>query len=174
MTHQRILLQIRWRKTIHDSSRRSLLELMKIKSSKKLNSSDYDVWEILRDPGNMPAWNPKCYTSTGNRDVTVGSHFEATFKLRGKTARTALCEVIELKPCEKITIRYSGEAFPANGYVDETFYLISQGPRQTKLELVVDFTHSGLPLYFKFIMWAISSLGHQAGPSSLDGIENLL
>ena len=126
---------------------------MKLKSSKKINSSAVAIWEILRDPGNMPSWNPKCHTSSGNRDVAVGSHFEATFKLpSAKAGGTALCEVIELKPCEKITIRYSGDAFPSNGFADETFCLVSQGPRQTKLKLDVDFTNSGLPFYVKLLM----------------------
>lgn len=147
---------------------------MKITESIILNISANPIWEILQNPGNMPAWNPKCYACSGKSGVSVGSTFEAVFMMRGKSKR-AFCEVIALTPYEKITIRYSGEAFSSgDGFVDETFYLINEGPGQTKIELEVDFTNSGLPMPIKFIMWFISRFGYKAGRSSLDGIKDLL
>ncbi len=147
---------------------------MKIKETIKIDSPANDIWGILRDPGNMPAWNPKCCYSSGNSGIVVGSSFEARFELGGKSKIT-LCEVIELKPCEKITIRYSGGAFSSgDGYVDETFSLFYQRPRQTKIRLEVDFSKSELPFFVKWPMWFVSAFGYKAGRSSLDGIKDLL
>lgn len=147
---------------------------MHIRDSIKLNSSANDIWDILKNPGNMPAWNPKCQTCTGNDKITIGSTFDATFQL-GNKKKTTICEIIDIKPNEKITIRYSGDIFGSNGgYVDESITLIHQGLRQTKVILSVDFTNSKLPAFVKFIMWFISKFGYKVGKSSLDGIEDLL
>ncbi len=147
---------------------------MKIKESIKLHVPVTEVWDILKDPGNMPAWNHKCRSCDCNGGVGVGSSFQAMFEL-GSKGRKAFCEVVEWKPAEKITIRYSGEAFGSKGgYVDETFLLIHKGPRETRVNLVVDFSNSGLPIFFKGLMWFISKFGYKAGRSSLDGIKELV
>lgn len=147
---------------------------MKVKESILIDSSVDEVWEILKDPGNMPAWNYKCCDCKADSNIVIGSTFEATFKM-SKTKNVASCEVIELKSCNAITIRYSGESFGSTGgYVDESFILTCIDPRQTKLDLVVDFTNSKLPLILKCIMWFIHTFGYSAGRSSLDGIKDLL
>ena len=147
---------------------------MKIKESIKINSSATAIWSILQDPGNMPSWNPKCISCNGSKSIKKGSSFDAVFKL-GKNPKSTTCKIMELKPCEQITIRYSGEAFSSeDGFVDETFYLNSIEPMQTKIRLEVDFSNSKLPVFIKIIMWFINTFGYKAGKSSLDGIQDLL
>lgn len=147
---------------------------MKIKSKKTVNTAVDAIWEILSDPGNMPAWNHKCQTCITKSNVTIGSRFEATFQMRGKPTRT-WCEVIEFKPREKITIRYSGQALTSkNGFVDERFHLVGIGSIITQIRHEVDFSNSGLPLFVRFIIWFINTFGYRVGRSSLDEIEDLV
>ncbi|MCG8632946.1 MAG: SRPBCC family protein [Desulfobacterales bacterium] len=147
---------------------------MKIKESTIVNCSVDDIWDILKDPGNMPAWNPKCHTCDAGKTISIGSSFDATFRLGSKEKKTS-CRIMDLKPGEKITIRYSGEAFSTgDGFVDETFTLVYQGVRQTKLVLEVDFSQSELPFLIKSIMWFLSRFGQKSGKSSLDGIRSIL
>jgi uncharacterized protein YndB with AHSA1/START domain len=148
---------------------------VKIKSKKILDVSVNEVWEILRDPENMPAWNPKCQDCYEvPAEVSAGTRFRATFELSGKRNKV-FCEVMDYKPCERIRIRYSGPAFKSDSnFVDETFLLNSQGPHHTLIRHEVDFSNSGIPILFRFLMWFISTFGYQVGPSSLDGIKDLM
>lgn len=147
---------------------------MKIKCKKTLNTTVDAIWEILRDPGNMPAWNHKCQTCSATSNVAIGSRFEATFQMSGKPART-WCEIIEFKPGEKITIRYSGQAFMSkNGFVDETFHMVGKSTMQSLIRHEVDVTNSELPVFVKFLMWFINTFGDSIGRSSLDEIEDLI
>ena len=147
---------------------------MKIIDSIKLNNSVSDVWDILRIPGNMPAWNFKCASCDSKETVQVGSTFEAIFKIRNNS-KLITCEIIELNPSNRITTRYSGDMFGSKGgYVDETFILICIDTNKTKLRHEVNFTNSRLPFILKFFLWFFSIFGYKGGQSSLDGIRDLL
>lgn len=141
----------------------------------KYNASVNEIWEILKDPENMPAWNPKCRDCRGvPENIVPGSCFEAIFVLGGKS-NNAFCEVADYRPSEKITIRFSGPAFKTNrNFVDETFLFIPKSPRRCLVRHEVDFSYSGLPFIIKFLMWFIHMFGFKAGPGPLDGIRDLL
>ena len=147
---------------------------MKITESELFHHSAHSIWNILKEPGNMPAWNPKCRRCGAVGTASVGAVFQATFELGGKT-RESTCEVIDVVPREKIAIRYSVETpGRGTGHVVETFLLRERGLERTQVDLTVDFSEAHLPLCAKTLMWVLSKCGYSAGKSSLDGIRELL
>jgi hypothetical protein len=82
------------------------------------------------------------------------------------------CEVIDCVPMRLLKTRYSGDAFRNGGYVEEVFELVPS-PTDIRLTHAVDYSHSGLPRFFRVLMWLISRFGYSVGRSSLDGIKEL-
>jgi uncharacterized protein YndB with AHSA1/START domain len=105
-----------------------------------LHASTDQIWDILADPVLMERWNPKCVRcqASGSR-VHVGLRYQATFRLRGPEQEMQ-CEVLECLPGQTLTIRFTGQALPGQGYVDETFCLQPSGDG-ADVAHDIDFTH---------------------------------
>lgn len=138
----------------------------------RVNATAGRVWAILGDPSLMELWNPKCVRCHVEEDrVRLGLRFKAAFRLKGAERETD-CEVLDCRPDQVLTIRFSGSAFRGGGYVDETFRLC---PVHAGTEIIheVDFAHSGLPRLLKALMKVLDLVGHKQGKSSLDCLREL-
>ena len=80
----------------------------------------YRVWEIIREPGNQPAWNPKCVFAENIGTVAVGRKFAVTYRWKEKEMK-ATGEILEIEPETRIVFRYHYEDGPmAAGETSET------------------------------------------------------
>ena len=111
----------------------------------RVRATSRQVWAILADP---------------------------SFRLSGPPRETT-CEVMSCRPGESVTFRFSGDAFRAGGYVDETFRLRCSGDL-TEIVHDVDFTHSGLPRPLQALMKVMDLVGRKCSKSSLDGVKELV
>lgn len=146
---------------------------MKLVSKRRFNVSVESLWEVIREPGNMPAWNHKCVECGCIAEGGVGSRFEVVFQMNNKR-KEAEGEVITLKQFEEIRIRYRYKEDNQMGAVDEMFQVSSAGLRKSKLKHVVDFRHSTLPAWVKVLIWFLGVFGRSVGKDPLDGLDDLL
>jgi len=128
-----------------------------------------DVWRIVSDPEQMPAWNLNCVLVTASPGAPETRQFEALFKMKQKE-RQAKGQVIHWRMTEEVTYRYSYED-PFPGTVEETFRLQQDGGHVTQLVHEVDFSESGLPWWARLLMVYIGRFGRLVGEDSLNGIE---
>lgn len=147
---------------------------MKIISTRDFNRPASDLWVVVRDPGNMPAWNPNCIAASRVEGEGLGSQFKATFKMNEK-AHQAKGEIISLEEEKEISLRYVfGSESPKLGSIDESYIITSTGSDTSKLRHEIDFTHSGLPWWAKLLISVIGRFGRKVGPDPLDGIAEVL
>ena len=111
---------------------------MKIVTSRAFNASPAILWEIIRDPGNMPAWNPKCVECSNVDAPTVGSRFSCAFEMSGKRS-TAEGETLVFEYNRKLRIRYHYEEEARLGSVDEEYSLTEREMGVTVIKHIVDF-----------------------------------
>ena len=149
---------------------------MKLKTSRKLTASAADLWIIVSDPKNMPAWNEKCQVVESVHGSGMGTRFKAQFAMRpDKNPESTEGEIIEWKDYERITYRYQ---FPKNdsqlGSVDETYTIKQISAQQCQLSHVINFKNSGLPRWVKILIGILGRFGKSMGPDPLDGIVALI
>jgi uncharacterized protein YndB with AHSA1/START domain len=139
-----------------------------------VNATTERIWTVLRDPGGMSQWNPRCVRCEAGEDTMhAGLRFKATMRFGSGPERQLDCVVIACEPERSLTLRFSGEASPrTNEYVDET-YLFQPVDGGTKALHKIDFSHSGLPWFLKVVMKVIDLVGHKEGQSPLDGLKGL-
>ena len=132
------------------------------------------VWEIIREPGNQPAWNPKCVQAENIGTAAVGRKFAVTYRWKDKEMK-ATGEVLEIQPETRIVFRYHYEDGPMAGSADEEFELIEEGMDRTTLVKTIHFKLSGIPKWAQILMGLISRFGKHVGPGEpLDGLDDLL
>ena len=149
---------------------------MKMKESIILNTTVEKLWDLLKDPGNMPLWNPKCIDVKVDKNIYIGSRFEVTFQMReGAEAGKMDCEVIEFKEYKKLVIRYSGEMVKGKiGHMDEIFIIAPAKNGQLELKRHLDLSKTKLPFFLRIIMWFISTFGYSVGKTCMEEIRDLL
>lgn len=146
---------------------------MKIVSKRKFEATASQLWHIVRDPGNMPAWNPKCVACTSLPQARTGERFSATYNWRDRT-HVAEGEVLEYREGEYIAYRIYYEHSAKLGSVDESFQLRQLDLRRAELIHTVDFRRSTLPWWVKMIIGLAGRFGQRKGPDPLKNIEDLL
>lgn len=139
-----------------------------------VNATAERIWTILRDPGRMSQWNPRCVRCEAEEDVMrVGLRFKAMMWFGHGSERQLDCEVIECQPPRGLTLRFSGEVSRGTDqYVDE-MYVFQPVAGGTRILHETDFSHSGLPWFLQGVMKVIGFLGHKKGDSPLDGFKEL-
>ena len=148
--------------------------LMKIISSKTFNVPAGDLWIVIHEPANMPAWNEKCVSASSTNGGGIGSRFEASFSL-GTSVQKTKGEVVAWDYQKQIEFRYLFESETKEmNSVDETYTITELGENRTKLKHVVDLSNAGFPWWARLLMSVIGRLGRSAGPGPLEGIEELL
>ena len=129
---------------------------------------------VIHDPGNMPAWNPKCIRSALTSGAGLGARFSADFSM-GSNVEECEGEIIAWEEESLISFRYRFESKSKGlGAVTETFLLEAIGTRKLKIRHTVDLTDSGLPKWVRRLAWFLNRFGRSMGPGPLDGIEALL
>jgi len=146
---------------------------MRLCENKVFQCTAGELWTIIRDPGNMPAWNPKCISADSPPRLEVGSEFRAIFQMSGPTIVT-MGQIIEFVPNSRLLIRYSfADKRGKTRTADESFDLV-QGQKNCRLTHSLDLSASGLPFWARMLGSFISLFGYRAGDSPLDGIEDIL
>lgn len=147
---------------------------MVLKERIRVKATAGRVWTILRDPGRMSQWNPRCVESVVDEDtMRIGLRFQATMRFSGGPERQLDGEVVECEPDRVLTLRFSGAAgFHTGEYVDETYVMqpIADG---TKVLHTVDFSHSGLPGFLQAFLKVFQLVGRREGRSALEGLKEL-
>ena len=131
---------------------------MKTVEKKDLQASPSDVWDIIKDPGNMSAWNEKCVLSESPESLEVGQEFDLAFSM-GKVRNSVKGKIVEYEPGQKIVLHQEYTDMNRSGYVFESYEIEPLPGDRTRLIHTVDFKHSGLPFIFKIVMWFISRFG---------------
>jgi hypothetical protein len=98
--------------------------------------------------------------------------YNASFKLGSKPEQLAECMIEEYEPNKLLTTKYSGNAFRLHGYVRESYRLVSKRGG-TRVQQIIDFTHSEISFIIQLIMKFISIVGYSVGKGPLDGIKDL-
>jgi len=145
---------------------------MKITERKTYNASASDLWAIIHDPDNLPAWNPKCVTSDSLQNSKTNERFKVTFEMNGKRTE-GYGEILEYREDQMIRFRYHYDHSEKPKTADETFELIPKG-KKTKVKHTVDLSGTGLPTWATILILLISRFGRKAGTGPLDGIKCLL
>lgn len=146
---------------------------MKLITKRTFKATPPELWEIIHDPANMPAWNPKCVWCEVDGTGTAGPRFLVTYEMRGKQS-DAEGEVVASEEQRRIHFRYTYEDAAKLGTVDEVFELKPKGDRQTEVVQIVDFSNSTLPRWVKWLIGFIGRFGKEQGIGPMDGIQALL
>ena len=146
---------------------------MKIVESKLINATPGMVWEIIQDPGNMPAWNHKCVFSETPNEIIVGAQFAVAYQM-SRERQEMRGEIIGYEPERLIHFRYSGEQNGKLSVVDEILELESRGADKVLVRNIVDITKSGLPKWVQVLAFVLSKIGRKMGDGPLDHIEGLI
>ena len=146
---------------------------MKIVEKRTYAASPAELWEIIREPSSMPAWNPKCVHSDPLAAYRVGERFAVTYEMNGRTV-DAVGELHSYRNAEFIQYRYAYEDSSRIGTVDEVFEIIPKGNRSSMLIHTVDFSQSTLPGWVKFLIGIFGKIGKKQGTGPLDGIAAIL
>jgi uncharacterized protein YndB with AHSA1/START domain len=130
-----------------------------------------DVWPLIADPQRLAAWNVKLVSvkRTAAGPVQLGERFEAVYQMSGKQ-RAVSTEVVRLQPPLALTLRHRLAEEPPELFVDESYDLFTVG-KVTRVQQGVDFSHAGLPLWARAIMWFISTFGRPIGEGILEPLK---
>lgn len=139
----------------------------------QVQATPEQVWAILRNPRRMSEWSPHCTRCiVEDKQVHAGLRFQIKSHLGGPE-RQAECEVVECQANRMLVLRFSGEALPRkNGYVDETF-LLRPTRGGTKIVLMVDFSHSGIPWFLQAYLKLLSVVGSRESRWPLECLKEL-
>ena len=146
---------------------------MQLTTEKAYNATPAELWQIIHDPGTMPAWNPKCVVSQSLDPWKVGQQFAITYEMNGKVM-DALGELINFESERMVHFRYTYEYASKVGTIDEILQILPSGANRTLLKQTVDFSQSTLPRWVKWLIGFLNRFGKTKGKGPLDGIEALL
>ncbi|NDV61943.1 SRPBCC family protein [Puniceicoccales bacterium CK1056] len=146
---------------------------MKIITKRTFRALPLELWEIIHNPSNMPAWNPKCLTCKDIIQSEPGRKFAVTYKMKGKHT-DAVGELISSRKEKLIHFRYFYEDKAKVGTVDEVFEIIPAERGKTLLIHTVDFSKSTLPYWVKLLIGFLGRFGKSMGRGPMDGIASLL
>ena len=148
---------------------------MKLIDKQRISAAPDTIWQIIHDPGNMPAWNHKCVTSETPAEIAAGATFQAAFQMRpGAERGDMLGEIIAIKTHELIHFRFTGDLHGCVSVTDEILNLVPQKDGDTLIEHVVDISRSGIPKWVQVIACLLNKFGRKAGEGPLDHIEDLV
>jgi uncharacterized protein YndB with AHSA1/START domain len=146
---------------------------MKIVEKRSYDASASEIWSIIHDPANMPAWNPKCITCEPLKSADGDQWFAVTYEMKGRVTE-ASGELIESRPEALIHFRYHYEDASKVGVVDEVFEISARDSPSVELVHTIDFSRSALPFWVKVLIGIVGKIGKKMGEGPLDGINALL
>ena len=146
---------------------------MKMVSKHLYQARPEEIWQIIRDPGHMPAWNDKCVSCDSIGAGGEGSEFDSVFEMNGKRSE-ARGTVVVYRENEEIAFRYSYEDEGGLGTVEESYRIRKRKNGEVELIQTVDFAQSSLPFWVKLLIGFLGRFGRKKGRGPLDGIEDIL
>ncbi|MEX0326766.1 MAG: SRPBCC family protein [Puniceicoccaceae bacterium] len=146
---------------------------VKLKTEQQYNASAAELWQIIHDPGTMPAYNAKCVSSESLARFETGQTFAVKYEMNGKMT-DAVGELVGYETESMVHFRYTYEDGTAVGNVDEIFQIIPSGERRCRVVHILDLSNSTLPRWAKIVVGFISRFGKSQGGGPLDGIAELL
>jgi len=144
---------------------------MAFSESIEIDGSPEDVWPHFADPNRMAVWHEKLVSVSWNaqRPVQLGDRFDAVYQMSGRR-REVSTEVLRCQPPLALTLRHRMRGEPPERFVDESYDLFTVG-NVTRVQQSVDFSHAGLPLWARAVMWFISTFGHPSGEGILEPLK---
>jgi uncharacterized protein YndB with AHSA1/START domain len=121
------------------------------------------AWELVSDPALHELWNPRIVRTeaSGSGPPGKGYRYRVTFEMSGR--RTEMdAEITEFSPPLRFAARLE-ERFKADGkdwqrFYDES-YVITPHRDATHVRHDVRVHHSGVNLFWRFVIWLISRTG---------------
>jgi uncharacterized protein YndB with AHSA1/START domain len=151
---------------------------MKVHESIEIAAPPQLVWAYLADPHRMADWHEKLETvhRADVGQVYGGERFGTTYVMGANKQRRqdAEAEVLRCEPWTTFALRHHFVNKGQARHVDETFELwpIDDG-NGTRVEQMVDFAGSGLPLWARLLMSCISRTGKPSGPGILEPLKRV-
>ncbi len=151
---------------------------MKFKDVVTIDGSADKVWEYVGSPEMWPLFHVKtgeCRHVSGQADA-IGAMYDMEFRLGSRVSLTR-CEIVEYRVGRAIKVtsmlpttdRKSGRRLSAR----LTYELEDLG-RQTRVREEIDFDSSGIPLFFRPLVWLISRVGKPTGETTLMRLKRLV
>jgi hypothetical protein len=132
-----------------------------------------NVWPFIADPRRMADWHENLVSVSRDAigPLKLGEQFSAVYQMSGKR-REATSEAVRCQPPLALTLRHRIKTEPAEQFVDESYDLFPKGT-VTRVRQRVDFSHAGLPLWARAIVWFISTFGHPVGEGTLEPLKRV-
>ncbi len=97
---------------------------MKIRNKIQLAFSQDKIWDLIADPAQMKAWNPRIREVV---PITLGrpkanSRYRIRYKL-GNRESNYFAEIMEYEEASRFVLHLEGGALQKKGYIQETFEL---------------------------------------------------
>ncbi len=151
---------------------------MKFKDVVTIDGAAEKVWEHVGSPELWPLFHVKtreCRHVSGQPNA-IGALYDMEFRLGSRVALTR-CEVVEYRVGRAIKVtsmlpttdRKSGRRLSAR----LTYELEDLG-RQTRVREEIDFDSSGIPWFFRPLVWLISRVGKPTGETTLMRLKRLV
>ena len=140
---------------------------VKLRTEKQYDASPAELWQIIHDPGTMPAYNTKCVSSESLARYESGQTFAVTYEMNGKLT-DAVGELVAYETERMVHFRYTYEDGSGIGNVDEIFEINPRGERRSRVVHTLDLSHSTLPRWAKIIVGFISRFGKSMGGGPLE------
>ncbi|MDQ8199309.1 SRPBCC family protein [Pelagicoccus enzymogenes] len=146
---------------------------MKIVAKRDLKASPQELWAIVAQPGNMPAWNPKCVRASETPTTNAGETFTAVYEMKGQQ-HEAVGDILRSETNREITFRYNLKDSAGTGTIIETLSFAPKTDSITRVSHSVDFSKSNLPFWVKLLIGLIGRFGRNVGAEPLQGVQDLL
>jgi uncharacterized protein YndB with AHSA1/START domain len=134
------------------------------------------VWAFLENPANMPLWNPKVkrVSTLSFNGPRQGYRYAITYQMHERSiASEFLAEFIHFEPPSKLVIRHTGALSHRNGVIEERYELIERDGG-TFLIQSIHIDHSGINIFFRFLIWLIQRWGKPTGKRYLETLRDII
>lgn len=144
---------------------------MTLQESIKVSADLDQVWPFVADPVGQATWNEKIVDVRRNSDgpVRLGEYFGMTYRMSGKL-RDSKVEVIASDPPGEVHFRHHFQWEDRRFYADERYTLRTIG-NQVEVTQYVDMRNTGIPWFFRAVIWLISRVGKPVDRSSMERLK---
>ncbi len=134
------------------------------------------VWAFLEQPGNMPLWNPKVKRGSPSSFAgpQQGYRYAITYQMHERArASEFLAEFVRYEPPTRLVIRHTGGLAPRDSVIEE-IYELSERDGGTFLRQSIHIQNSGVPFFFRLLIWLIQRWGKPRGKRYLETLRDII
>lgn len=149
---------------------------MKLVDTIFINRPAGTIWAFLENPANMPLWNPKVkrVSPSSFAGPQQGYRYAITYQMHERAkASEFLAEFVHFEPSSKLVIRHTGGLSPRNSVIEE-MYELSERDGGTSLTQSIDIGNSGIPIFFRLLIWLIQRWGKPTGKRYLETLRDII